>query len=63
MDQDHRHHEWIRTPDGERIGARYAGEYIKRRRTRKALHKLILASAAVEKRRRLEALFGVGEKD
>ena len=62
MDQK-RNHEWIKTPDGERIGARYAGE-IRRRRTRKALHRLILASAAVEKRRRLEALFGVGgEKD
>ena len=62
MDQK-RNHEWIKTPDGRVIAARYAGEHLRRRRTRKALHKLILASASVAERRRLEALFGVGEED
>ena len=60
MDQK-RNHEWIKTPDGRVIAARYAGEHLRRRRTRKALHQLILASASVAERRRLEALFGVGE--
>ena len=60
---------WVRTPDGEVIVAHYAGHAIMRKRTRAALENLVVAAAtaekrrvASEKRRRLEAMFGVGEE-
>ena len=63
-ENEDRSHEWITTPDGK-IGARYAGHAILRRRTRRALERLILAAAKsaktaekAEKRRRIEAMLG-----